>query len=136
MDAIDRNLRSYAGIISTARTRAAGIRQLLAANSDVAAKLKDRGIDEDDAKHLEEAAATLSADYEHMRGLWAQLQSLAAHLHEESSALADDIRGIEDGGRAALGRTSEFLPTLGVKPARRKVVHHKDTAAASLEAKS
>lgn len=123
MDAIERDLHSYSGIISTAQTRAAGIRKLLS-DSSTAKLLADRGVDEADAKHLEDAASVLAADFEKLRQHWAEIQAISKHLHEESAALADDIRSVEDAARSALGRNSELLPTLGIKPARRTVTRH------------
>jgi len=123
MDAIERDLRTYGGVIGAAETRAAGIRALIhhAEDKTLRAKLGDRGIDETDATHFEESAATLKQDLEHMRALWAQLQQLSHHLHDETNALADDIRTTDDAARSALGRKSAHLPTLGIKPIGRRV---------------
>jgi hypothetical protein len=115
MDSIERDLRTYRGVRDAARARAQGIRKLLQ-DQALAARLHERGVDSDDADHLEAAAVKMEEGIERMRQLWAELQQASAALHDESSALADEIRATDDAARAALGRKSEHLPTLGIKP--------------------
>jgi uncharacterized protein (DUF885 family) len=130
MDAIERDVKTYGGLVATARARAEGIRKL---SHDKAHRetLANRGVDEADAKHLDAAADAIEADVEAMRQLWAELQQLAAHLHEESAALRDDIRALDDAARAAFGRKSEHLPVLGIRPAIRHVPRARATAPSS-----
>lgn len=120
MDSIEQDLRTYGGITKAARARAQGL-TTLGKDEALAKKLAERGLDATDAQHLDAAAAAIEADVELARQLWAKLQTVAAHLHEEAHALADDVRSTDDAARAALGRKSKDLPTLGIKPVGRPI---------------
>lgn len=133
MDAIERDLRSYGDIIKAAETRAAGLRKLLE-DGEAGPSLKERGLDEADAEHLEAEAAQLKADLEEMRHAWARLQELAGKMHAESSVLADEVRSIDDAARSALGRKSEHLPVLGIRPMGRPRSGSGSTKAAATQA--
>ena len=119
MDTVERDLRTQGGLSQTATARAAGLRTLCK-DADIATALAERGLDLQDAEALEQDAKELSERTETGRQMYAALLAYLAETRAAATDLAELIRSTDDAARAALGRKSEKLYALGIRPAGKR----------------